>query len=487
MASPSIPEALHSLRARASASSATLRALKQQVLAQQEQNAPIGHTPSGPRRKGEGVNDEQGILAAEALPGSAGARLRISLLAAGFVLGPSGCSVRDIISTSAADIRSWTEYWQAPAGGEGAAAGSGGSRATKIRTFVIEGTNRAVVRAINIIHAAVDRYNELCGGLYNGKAVDRTQVIEGVAFFYSPPPRSAVAWAASLKSGAEQAMAEAAPARKTLFASPPSNKENYALPAFQPLQPLGMQHQPAAHRMLSMLGSLPATPAAAAATGADLLLPQLAGLLPGLGQAMALDSTEAEVATPAYSTVFGAHGAGEYPGDRLRIEGIDRAGRRRLLDFNQPTTSQPSTLSAGGVMLAHETCLGSNSSFASAFECTFATPTAPSYSSAFTSAGVGRQLFADTGMAAATPAVPQLHRQLSGGSDALLTSSASAFQAGGGGIWGTAGATAPASVMPQLQPAALLHSGLPPLQQHAAIASGGGSFWGQLPAQQGFF
>lgn len=50
MTSPSIPEALHILRTRANASSATLRALRQQALAQlsqQQQHAPSGHTPSG--------------------------------------------------------------------------------------------------------------------------------------------------------------------------------------------------------------------------------------------------------------------------------------------------------------------------------------------------------------------------------------------------------------------------------------------------------
>lgn len=85
------------------------------------------------------MNDEQGILSADMLPGGGGARLRLSLLAAGFVLGPSGCSVRDIISVSGADIRSWTEFWQVPASGEGGIIGGGGGcRATKIRTFVIE-------------------------------------------------------------------------------------------------------------------------------------------------------------------------------------------------------------------------------------------------------------------------------------------------------------------------------------------------------------
>lgn len=85
------------------------------------------------------MHDEQGILAADALPGGGGARLRLSLLAAGFVLGPSGCSVREIISASGADIKSWTEFWKAPAGVEGGVVGGGpDSGAKKIRTFVIE-------------------------------------------------------------------------------------------------------------------------------------------------------------------------------------------------------------------------------------------------------------------------------------------------------------------------------------------------------------
>ena len=35
--------------------------------------------------------------------------LRVTLLAAGFVIGPSGTSVRDVTKQTGADIRSWTE------------------------------------------------------------------------------------------------------------------------------------------------------------------------------------------------------------------------------------------------------------------------------------------------------------------------------------------------------------------------------------------
>lgn len=83
------------------------------------------------------MHDAQGILAAEATPGG-GARLRITLLAAGFVLGPSGSSVREIIATTGADIRSWSEAWHEQGAGSGAGSGGAARSGTKIRTFVVE-------------------------------------------------------------------------------------------------------------------------------------------------------------------------------------------------------------------------------------------------------------------------------------------------------------------------------------------------------------
>ena len=51
--------------------------------------------PSGPRRAGEGVEEEdQAVVAMEWLPGG-GLQLCVTLLAAGFVIGSSGASVRD--------------------------------------------------------------------------------------------------------------------------------------------------------------------------------------------------------------------------------------------------------------------------------------------------------------------------------------------------------------------------------------------------------
>lgn len=87
-------------------------------------NAPV-ECP-GPRQRGEGCNeDEQGLVSAE-MAGSSAAKLRITLLAAGFVIGPSGVSVRDITRMTGSNIRSWNEF----------ASVRGKDR--KVRTLVIE-------------------------------------------------------------------------------------------------------------------------------------------------------------------------------------------------------------------------------------------------------------------------------------------------------------------------------------------------------------
>jgi hypothetical protein len=88
---------------------------------------------AGPRRKAEGVgpeDEQQGIIAAEATP-SGGALLRITLLAAGYVIGPAGASIRDVSRVSGAEVRSWSESWK-----EGAAA------PRRVRTVIVEVTTR---------------------------------------------------------------------------------------------------------------------------------------------------------------------------------------------------------------------------------------------------------------------------------------------------------------------------------------------------------
>ena len=142
--------------------------------------------PSGPRRAGEGVEEEeQAVVAMEWLPGG-GLQLCVTLLAAGFVIGSSGASVREITQHTGAVIQSWT---QQPRPG-------GYHRPTRI--FRLQGQRKSVASASEIIHQAVERYKELCEGKRRGEFVQRLQRIRGVEFSYQPPPRSAAPQAAAL-------------------------------------------------------------------------------------------------------------------------------------------------------------------------------------------------------------------------------------------------------------------------------------------------
>lgn len=152
--------------------------------------------PSGPRRSGEGVeNEEQGIISADQ-PSTGAVVLRITLLAAGFVIGPSGATVRDIMRVSGSDIRSWTEH-------------PGARSRRPCRVFVLEGEESDILTAMTIITAAIDRYKDLCEGRCCGQAVGRVQRIMGVEFSYQPPPKNVVPFAAALKGHVQR------PARTT--------------------------------------------------------------------------------------------------------------------------------------------------------------------------------------------------------------------------------------------------------------------------------
>ena len=158
---------------------------------------PGGHArargPSGPRRQGEGTEEEeQEVVALETLPGGA-VQVRVTLLAAGFVIGASGSSVREIMNTTGATIQSWTQQAHA----------DGYRRPTRV--FRISGTRRAVHSAAEIISDAVERYKELCEGKRRGEFVQRQQHVRGVEFAYQPPPRSAAPQAAALGNSSSPA------------------------------------------------------------------------------------------------------------------------------------------------------------------------------------------------------------------------------------------------------------------------------------------
>eukprot|EP00775_Hariotina_reticulata_P005621 gene5621-5859_t len=148
--------------------------------------AQIWIQPSGPRRPGEGVeNEEQGILSAEE---DKAILLGFPAVSMCFKLAcPSGASVREVVRLTGADINSWTEQ----------ASNLRGRRPARI--FLIKGEARCVAQAIYVVTAAVDRYKELCEGRYCGQSVPRAQNVLGVTFSYQPPPKSIVPCAASLK------------------------------------------------------------------------------------------------------------------------------------------------------------------------------------------------------------------------------------------------------------------------------------------------
>lgn len=70
----------------------------------------------------------------------------------------------------------------------------------KIRIFVLEGKKSCIANAVRIIIDAVERYKMLFEGQYFGRQVEQKQEIDGVSFYYNPPPRNAVPLAASIKT-----------------------------------------------------------------------------------------------------------------------------------------------------------------------------------------------------------------------------------------------------------------------------------------------
>lgn len=106
--------------------------------------------------------------------------LRITILAAGFVIGPRGSSIKLISEHCNVDIESKTVQ-----GGD-------------IREFKCKGNREDVVKAVQIIKEAVNTYKILTEGDYKGQCVQSTMVILGVTFDYCPPPKSKMPHAASV-------------------------------------------------------------------------------------------------------------------------------------------------------------------------------------------------------------------------------------------------------------------------------------------------
>ncbi|KAG0562453.1 hypothetical protein KC19_9G147700 [Ceratodon purpureus] len=107
------------------------------------------------------------------------ALMRVTLLAAGFVIGARGISARLIGQVTGAIVQSWTESCRPDS--------------IPIRLFRIQGKKAVVQAAVALIEQAVAKYKDLCECKRRGEFVQREHVISGVEFYYQPPPRKAFA------------------------------------------------------------------------------------------------------------------------------------------------------------------------------------------------------------------------------------------------------------------------------------------------------
>jgi hypothetical protein len=140
---------------------------------------PVVQGPSGPRMPGQGVEEQEQVVVSTETDENGGVRVRVTLLAAGFVIGNAGASVREITQHTGASIRSWTQPAEYFFGGF----------ARPTRVFCVEGDPAAIAEATELIYAAVDRYRALCEMKKRGEFVQRSQKIKGVEFSFQPPPR----------------------------------------------------------------------------------------------------------------------------------------------------------------------------------------------------------------------------------------------------------------------------------------------------------
>eukprot|EP01025_Chloroclados_australasicus_P045115 TRINITY_DN49213_c0_g1_i1.p1 TRINITY_DN49213_c0_g1~~TRINITY_DN49213_c0_g1_i1.p1 ORF type:complete len:438 (+),score=23.03 TRINITY_DN49213_c0_g1_i1:92-1315(+) len=143
--------------------------------------------PSGPRAPTEGIdNQEQGIVHAELIedPQQSRVVLYVTMLAAGFVIGVRGVSIRQICELTSTQIRSETI--------------KPGRFPRTTRLFEITGSDLQCKQALDIIVSAVDLYKRLTEGQMEGQRVEQIQHAANIAFVYQPPPYRMVPQAAQL-------------------------------------------------------------------------------------------------------------------------------------------------------------------------------------------------------------------------------------------------------------------------------------------------
>eukprot|EP01025_Chloroclados_australasicus_P053352 TRINITY_DN626_c1_g1_i1.p2 TRINITY_DN626_c1_g1~~TRINITY_DN626_c1_g1_i1.p2 ORF type:complete len:416 (+),score=18.38 TRINITY_DN626_c1_g1_i1:199-1446(+) len=137
--------------------------------------------PSGPRKGDDGTANIKQGLAHATISKEGGLVLMITLLAAGFVVGPSGKTIKYICSKTGVRSKSWytnaANYTREDLSDD-----------QYLRVFYMEGSTESLIEIVNIIMAAVQRYNELVDGKYKDKVVTKRQFVCGIEFEYKPPP-----------------------------------------------------------------------------------------------------------------------------------------------------------------------------------------------------------------------------------------------------------------------------------------------------------
>ena len=112
-------------------------------------------------------------------------KLRVTLLAAGFILGPNGASVHQLEKVCNIKIisRNLPRDLQC---------------VRPTREFTLTGSQEAQSMAVAMFQCAIYAYKVLTEGTYRGKKVTRLQLIGDVIFRYKRPPRSKAPHAAQL-------------------------------------------------------------------------------------------------------------------------------------------------------------------------------------------------------------------------------------------------------------------------------------------------
>ncbi|CAM6097500.1 unnamed protein product [Calypogeia fissa] len=124
-------------------------------------------------------SEDHRVVSTEYQAAGTQALMRVTLLAAGFVIGARGISARLIGQVTGAIVQSWTESCRPDA--------------VPIRLFRIQGKKAVVQAAVALIGQAVAKYKDLCDCKRRGEFVQREHIINGVEFYYQPPPRKAFA------------------------------------------------------------------------------------------------------------------------------------------------------------------------------------------------------------------------------------------------------------------------------------------------------